>query len=108
MAAYPSNGGSYTVARENLGARAGLLAAAALVVDYMLNVAVGISAGVGEVAGRRWREAVLHTRRTANLRTSILRHGGPGVSVLLVPWQLEPPETARALEEEPVTANRTL
>ena len=45
--AYPSNGGSYTVARENLGARAGLLAAAALMLDYMLNVAVGISAGVG-------------------------------------------------------------
>ncbi len=45
--AYPSNGGSYTVARQNLGANAGLLAAAALMVDYMLNVAVGISAGVG-------------------------------------------------------------
>ncbi len=47
IAAYPSNGGSYTVARENLGHRSGLLAAAALMVDYMLNVAVGISAGVG-------------------------------------------------------------
>jgi len=47
IAAYPSNGGSYTVARENLGHNAGLLAAAALMVDYMLNVAVGISAGVG-------------------------------------------------------------
>ena len=45
--AYPSNGGSYTVARENLGRHAGLLAAAALMLDYMLNVAVGISAGVG-------------------------------------------------------------
>ena len=47
IAAYPSNGGCYTVARENLGEGAGLLAAAALMVDYMLNVAVGISAGVG-------------------------------------------------------------
>ena len=46
IAAYPSNGGSYTVARENLGPKAGLLAAAALMLDYMLNVAVGISAGV--------------------------------------------------------------
>ncbi len=45
--AYPSNGGSYTVARENLGDNAGLLAASALMVDYMLNVAVGISAGIG-------------------------------------------------------------
>src|ERR1700691_4178298 len=44
---YPGGGGSYTVARENLGASAGLLAAAALMIDYVLVVAVGISAGVG-------------------------------------------------------------
>ena len=47
IVAYPSNGGAYTVARENLGPGASLLAAAALMVDYILNVAVGISAGVG-------------------------------------------------------------
>ncbi|HZB93988.1 MAG TPA: APC family permease [Stellaceae bacterium] len=47
IAAYPNGGGGYTVARENLGAGAGLLAAAALMIDYVLNVAVGISAGVG-------------------------------------------------------------
>src|SRR3712207_5334280 len=46
IAAYPINGGSYTVARENLGPWAGLLAAAALMLDYVLNAAVGISAGV--------------------------------------------------------------
>src|SRR5215472_123615 len=40
--AYPGGGGSYTVARENLGVRAGLLAAAALMIDYTLVVAVGI------------------------------------------------------------------
>ena len=45
--AYPRGGGSYTVASENLGANAGLLAAAALMVDYILTAAVGISAGVG-------------------------------------------------------------
>ncbi|MGH9455596.1 MAG: APC family permease, partial [Terriglobia bacterium] len=45
--AYPTGGGSYTVARENLGNFAGLLAAAALMVDYILTAAVGISAGVG-------------------------------------------------------------
>src|SRR2546422_13289 len=45
--AYPGGGGSYTVARENVGVRAGLLAAAALMIDYILVVAVGISAGVG-------------------------------------------------------------
>jgi len=45
--AYPQGGGSYTVARENLGELPGLLAAAALMIDYILNAAVGISAGVG-------------------------------------------------------------
>jgi len=45
--AYPGGGGSYTVARENLGDFPGLLAAAALMIDYILTVAVGISAGVG-------------------------------------------------------------
>src|SRR5689334_22083811 len=45
--AYPTNGGAYTVAKENLGGNLGLLAAAALMIDYVLNVAVGISAGVG-------------------------------------------------------------
>ena len=45
--AYPQGGGSYTVASENLGTGAGLLAAASLMVDYILTAAVGISAGVG-------------------------------------------------------------
>jgi amino acid transporter len=45
--AYPNNGGGYVVARENLGRGASLVAAAALMIDYVLNVAVGISAGVG-------------------------------------------------------------
>ena len=44
--AYPLGGGSYTVATENLGKRAALLAAAALMIDYVLTVAVSISAGV--------------------------------------------------------------
>src|SRR5271168_4203562 len=47
IAAYPSGGGSYTVARFNLGAYPSLLAAAALLTDYILTAAVGISAGVG-------------------------------------------------------------
>jgi amino acid transporter len=45
--AYPNNGGAYVVAKDNLGTNASLLAAAALMVDYVLNVAVGIAAGVG-------------------------------------------------------------
>jgi amino acid transporter len=47
LEAYPQGGGSYTVAGENLGAFAGLLAATALMIDYVLTAAVGISAGVG-------------------------------------------------------------
>lgn len=49
IVAYPSGGGSYSVASENLGRRPGLLAAAALTVDYVLNVAVAISAGAGAI-----------------------------------------------------------
>jgi amino acid transporter len=45
--AYPQGGGSYTVATENLGPGAGLLAAAALMIDYVLTASVGISAGIG-------------------------------------------------------------
>ena len=45
--AYPQGGGSYTVAGQNLGPFAGLLAATALMIDYVLTAAVGISAGVG-------------------------------------------------------------
>ena len=47
IGAYPQGGGSYTVAKENLGTTAGLFAAAALLLDYVLVVAVGISSAVG-------------------------------------------------------------
>jgi amino acid transporter len=47
ISAYPSGGGAYTVASENLGARPSLVAAASLALDYILNVAVAIAAGVG-------------------------------------------------------------
>jgi amino acid transporter len=46
IAAYPVNGGSYTVAKENLGTWPSLFAGAALMIDYILTVAVGISAGI--------------------------------------------------------------
>jgi amino acid transporter len=55
IAAYPTGGGSYTVATENLGTGAGLLAAAALMIDYILTAAVGISAGVEAiVSDQQW------------------------------------------------------
>jgi amino acid transporter len=47
--AYPHGGGSYTVARENLGTTPGLVAAASLLVDYTLTVAVSVAAGVAAI-----------------------------------------------------------
>jgi amino acid transporter len=55
--AYPSGGGSYIVARENLGLNAGLIAAAALLIDYVLTVAVSISSGVDAILSAvKWLE----------------------------------------------------
>ena len=48
-AAYPDGGGAYIVANDNLGTQPALLAAIALLLDYLLNVAVGIAAGAGAV-----------------------------------------------------------
>jgi amino acid transporter len=47
--AYPSGGGAYIVAKDNLGTNSGLVAAAALLVDYVLTVSVSISAGVAAI-----------------------------------------------------------
>src|SRR5437870_102508 len=56
--AYPSGGGSYIVAKDNLGTMPGLIAAASLLVDYILTVSVSIAAGVAAitstVVGTRW------------------------------------------------------
>src|SRR3954465_6620016 len=46
---YPSGGGAYVVSRENIGEMAGLVAGASLMVDYVLTVAVSISAGVAAI-----------------------------------------------------------
>ncbi len=47
--AYPNGGGSYTVARDNLGTMPGLVAAAALLTDYTLTVSVSISSGIAAI-----------------------------------------------------------
>jgi amino acid transporter len=47
--AYPSGGGAYGVAKENLGVGAGLVAAAALLIDYILTVAVSVAAGIAAI-----------------------------------------------------------
>src|SRR5512143_1406124 len=48
--AYPSGGGSYVVARSNLGTLPGLVAAAALLIDYVLTSTVSLTAGVDAIA----------------------------------------------------------
>jgi len=50
IAAYPDNSGTFRVAKSTLGYLATLLCAAALMLDYLLNVAVGISAGVAALS----------------------------------------------------------
>ncbi|MGF1426727.1 APC family permease [Kitasatospora sp. LaBMicrA B282] len=46
IAAFPNGGGAYAVAKAHLGRRVSLVAAASLIIDYVLNVAVSVSAGV--------------------------------------------------------------
>jgi amino acid transporter len=59
---YPSGGGSYVVARENLGTTAGLITGAALLIDYLLTAAVSLTAGVEAIASAipvLWKYRVL-------------------------------------------------
>src|SRR6516162_2583474 len=58
--AYPSGGGSYVVSRENLGENPSLIAGASLLVDYILTVAVSISAGVAAIVSIPQFEGVQH------------------------------------------------
>lgn len=48
--AYPGGGGAYTVAKENLGINAGLVAGAALLIDYVLTVSVSVASGIENLA----------------------------------------------------------
>src|SRR5882757_7919560 len=63
--AYPSGGGAYIVAKDNLGTQAGLVAAASLLVDYILTVAVSVSAGVAAItsAAQGTRFTLLNNHR---------------------------------------------
>jgi amino acid transporter len=47
--AYPSGGGAYTVAKENLGITAGLIAGSALLIDYVLTVSVSVASGIENI-----------------------------------------------------------
>src|SRR5881397_3530282 len=69
--AYPSGGGDYEVATVNLGPRAGLVVASALMVDYVLTVAVSVSSGV-ENLGSAWPFAAEHKVEVAVVLVVIL------------------------------------
>lgn len=68
--AYPSGGGSYIVASENLGAGPGLVAAAALLIDYVLTVSVSVAAGVAAIISAF--PAIRHAIPDATVTLSIL------------------------------------
>ncbi|MBV8575261.1 MAG: APC family permease [Acetobacteraceae bacterium] len=58
-----------------------------------------------EIVEGRWWGFLMHTHRERRLRSRLLRHGGPNVAVIGVPWQLEPSDPEQGLaEEEPVAA----
>jgi amino acid transporter len=69
--AYPNGGGSYTVAKENLGTGSGLLAAAALLTDYIMTVAVSIAGGVAAMTSA-YHALIPHTVFLCLLSIAIL------------------------------------
>jgi hypothetical protein len=89
ISAYPSGAGTYSVAKENLGRHLGLLGAVALLIDYTLNVAVGISAGIGALGAIgcksidpvQWRDGqvdpAVRDRRVPCIHAVTSRDGSP-------------------------------
>jgi amino acid transporter len=69
--AYPNGGGSYTVAKENLGVTAGLTAAASLLTDYILTVAVSISGGIAAITSA-FPALGVHTVLLCNIAIAML------------------------------------
>ena len=90
--AYPSGGGDYEVASVNLGPRAGLTVASALLVDYVLTVAVSVSAGVQNAAAAftfvRGHEAVIAVLIVATLTAMNLRGVRESGAAFAVPTYL--------------------
>ncbi len=90
--AYPSGGGDYEVASVNLGPRAGLTVASALLVDYVLTVAVSVSAGVQNAASAfaflRGREAIVAVLIVASLTAMNLRGVRESGAAFAVPTYL--------------------
>jgi hypothetical protein len=55
---------------------------------------------IPELVKEHWWQHILHTRRTRQLREALLRHGGPDLSVVIVPWARDPPHPEKIVEEE--------
>ena len=116
--AFPTGGGAYVVTRDNLGPVAGLAAAASLLIDYTLTVAVSITAGVSAVTsafpqlhvGKTWLSlaflVVLTTGNLRGLKESVRVFGVPVYLFLGVMMTLIATGTLRALfgTVEPVPA----
>ncbi|MBC7910321.1 MAG: APC family permease [Pyrinomonadaceae bacterium] len=71
--AYPTGGGAYIVAKDNLGTMPGLVAGASLLVDYILTVAVSVSAGVAAI-----------TSATRGTRLSFLANNRVGICMFMI------------------------
>src|SRR2546429_2763414 len=69
--AYPNGGGSYTVAKENLGTGSGLVAASALLTDYIMTVAVSIAGGVAAITSA-YHNLIPHTVLLCVLSIAVL------------------------------------
>ncbi|MBY0494223.1 MAG: APC family permease [Cyanobacteria bacterium] len=107
--AFPTGGGAYVVTRDNLGPIAGLSAAASLLIDYTLTVAVSITAGVSAVTsafpslhvGKTWLSlaflVVLTTGNLRGLKESVRVFGVPVYAFLAVMLALIATGTVRAL-----------
>ena len=97
--AYPNGGGAYKVAGENIGVVAGLVAAAALLLDYVLTVAVSIAAGVAAFTSAfpEWHEhrvalslgflAILAVGNLRGIRESGRVFSVPDVSSFWAAWR---------------------
>ncbi|MGP4101918.1 APC family permease [Nonomuraea sp. KM90] len=118
--AYPNGGGAYVVSRENLGTNASLVAASALLVDYVLTVAVSVAAGVDAITSylpalERWSAALsvacIAILTLINLRGT--RESGRGFAVptyafiagiyllfLVAAWRLATADLPRAISAD--------
>ena len=107
--AFPGGGGAYVVTRDNLGPAAGLTAAASLLIDYTLTVAVSITAGVSAVTsafpslhvGKTWLSlaflALLTTGNLRGVKESVRLFGVPVYAFLAVMLALIATGTVRAM-----------